>query len=105
MQEQTNPYNALFNLLDNKYKNREKEIFWGTVISENPLKIKTDEIVLEKNFFKFSESYYMRVNKFYNITCSHGTITHNIHSVLKFGDEVLMIRNMDRFVIIDKVVG
>lgn len=105
MPGQTNPYNALLQLFDEKYKNRDKEIFWGTVISEKPLKIKTDDIVLEKNFIKFSESYYTRISKGYNVTCTQGAITHNIYSALKFGDEVLMIRNMDRFVIIDKVVG
>lgn len=105
MNDETNPYNSLFELLDNKYKNREKEIFWGIVISEKPLKIKTDDIVLDKNFLKFSEIYFNLLNKKYSITCSEGVITQNIYSTLKFGDEVLMLRNMDNFVIIDKVVG
>ena len=41
----------------------------------------------------------------YSVSCSNGSITHNLKDKLSVGDKVVMLRDNNKFIIISKVVS
>lgn len=41
----------------------------------------------------------------FSVSCSSGSVSHNLNDTLNVGDKVIMLRNNEKFIIISKVVS
>jgi hypothetical protein len=67
------------------------------------LKITLEGIELDKDDFLISKSLLMTNNA--QVTCSTGNIQHNLKDVLSVGDNVLLVKVNNLYIVVDKVVN
>ena len=67
------------------------------------LKITLEGIELDKDDFLISKSLLMTNNA--QVTCSTGNIQHNLKDVLSVGDNVLLAKVNNLYIVVDKVVN
>ena len=100
-----NPFNDLINVLreEGSFYN-EPSFYFAKVTSELPnLKVMLNDMELNKNNLLIDKSLLDRHN--YSVSCSNGSITHNLKDKLSVGDKVVMLRDNNKFIIISKVVS
>lgn len=93
-----------------RFKNKEERqsYFIGKVTNEMPnlevtINILDKKITLDKSNLLIDKFLLDRHN--ISISCSNGSVEHNLQDRLNVGDSVLMINNNDTFIILSKVVG
>lgn len=62
----------------------------------NDVPLDRDDILIDSNLLKLNEA---------DVTCSAGSINHNLKDPLNIGDKVILLKINDRFVLISKVVS
>lgn len=62
----------------------------------NDVPLDKDDLLIDSNLLKLNEV---------NITCSQGSITHNLNDTLNIGDQVILLKINDKFALISKVVS
>lgn len=62
----------------------------------NDVPLDKDDILIDSNLLKLNEA---------DVTCSTGSITHNLKDSLNVGDKVILLKINDRFILISKVVS
>jgi hypothetical protein len=98
-----NPYTELYEIIKGVPKS-EASFFIAKVINPLPnLVVNFEGIELDKDNLLISKSLLISNNA--NVTCTDGTITHNLQDSLSIGDKVLLYRINDTFIVIDKVVS
>src|SRR5699024_1808673 len=100
-----NPFSELINVLreEGSFYN-EPSFYFEKVTSELPnLKVMLNDMELNKNNLLIDKSLLDRHN--YSVSCSNGSITHNLKDKLSVGDKVVMLRDNNKFIIISKVVS
>ena len=100
-----NPFSELINVLreEGSFYN-EPSFYFAKVTSELPnLKVMLNDMELNKNNLLIDKSLLDRHN--YSVSCSNGSITHNLKDKLSVGDKVVMLRDDNKFIIISKVVS
>ncbi len=100
-----NPFSELINVLreEGSFYN-EPSFYFAKVTSELPnLKVMLNDMELNKNNLLIDKSLLDRHN--YSVSCSNGSITHNLKDKLSVGDKVVMLRDNNKFIIISKVVS
>ena len=100
-----NPFSELINVLreEGSFYN-EPSFYFAKVTSELPnLKVMLNDMELNKNNLLIDKSLLDRHN--YSVSCSNGSITHNLKDKLSVGDKVVMLRDNNKFIIIYKVVS
>ena len=100
-----NHFSELINVLreEGKFYN-EPSFYFAKVTSELPnLKVMLNDMELNKNNLLIDKSLLDRHN--YSVSCSNGSITHNLKDKLSVGDRVVMLRDNNKFIIISKVVS
>ena len=100
-----NPFSELINVLreEGSFYN-EPSFYFAKVTSELPnLKVMLNDMELKKNNLLIDKSLLDRHN--YSVSCSNGSITHNLKDKLSVGDKVVMLRDNNKFIIISKVVS
>ena len=100
-----NPFSELINVLreEGSFYN-EPSFYFAKVTSELPnLKVMLNDMELNKNNLLIDKSLLDRHN--YSVSCSDGSITHNLKDKLSVGDKVVMLRDNNKFIIISKVVS
>lgn len=100
-----NPFSELINVLreEGSFYN-EPSFYFAKVTSELPnLKVMLNDMELNKNNLLIDKSLLDRHN--YSVSCSNGSLTHNLKDKLSVGDKVVMLRDNNKFIIISKVVS
>ena len=100
-----NPFSELINVRreEGSFYN-EPSFYFAKVTSELPnLKVMLNDMELGKNNLLIDKTLLDRHN--YSISCSNGSITHNLKDKLNVGDKVVMLRDNNKFIIISKVVS
>lgn len=100
-----NPFNDLINVLreEGKFYN-EPSFHFAKITSELPnLKVMLNDMELDKHNLLIDKSLLDRHN--YSVSCTEGSITHNLKDKLSIGDKVVMLRDNNKFIIISKVVS
>ena len=100
-----NPFSELINVLreEGSFYN-EPSFYFAKITSELPnLKVMLNDMELNKNNLLIDKSLLDRHN--YSVSCSDGSITHNLKDKLSVGDKVVMLRDNNKFIIISKVVS
>lgn len=100
-----NPFSELINVLreEGSFYN-EPSFYFAKVTSELPnLKVMLNDMELNKNNLLIDKSLLDRHN--YSVSCTEGSITHNLKDKLSIGDKVVMLRDNNKFIIISKVVS
>lgn len=100
-----NPFSELINVLreEGSFYN-EPSFYFAKITSELPnLKVMLNDMELNKNNLLIDKSLLDRHN--YSVSCSNGSITHNLKDKLSVGDKVVMLRDNNKFIIISKVVS
>ena len=100
-----NPFSELINVLreEGSFYN-EPSFYFAKVTSELPnLKVMLNDMELNKNNLLIDKSLLDRHN--YSVSCSDGSITHNLKDKLSVGDKVVMLTDNNKFIIISKVVS
>lgn len=100
-----NPFSELINVLreEGSFYN-EPSFYFAKVTSELPnLKVMLNDMELNKNNLLIDKSLLDRHN--YSVSCSNGSISHNLKDKLSVGDKVVMLRDNNKFIIISKVVS
>ena len=115
-----NPFSELINVLreEGSFYN-EPSFYFAKVTSELPnLKVMLNDMELNKNNLLIDKSLLDRHN--YSVSCSNGSLTHNLkdklsvgdkveilfdNNALNVGDRVIMLRDNNKFIIISKVVS
>ena len=101
----SDPFSNLIDAIreEGSYYN-EPSFYFAKVTSELPnLKVMLNDMELGKNNLLIDKTLLDRHN--YSISCSNGSITHNLKDKLNVGDKVVMLRDNNKFVIISKVVS
>lgn len=104
----TNPFNDIIEAMreEGKYYN-EPSFYFAKVVSSYPnLKVKFNDMIHDRNTLQIDKFLLDRCTSF-NTDSSDGH-THSLNKLtdlLKVGDEVVLIRNNNKFVIISKVVN
>lgn len=62
----------------------------------NDVPLDKDDILIDSNLLKLNEA---------NVTCSTGSINHNLKDTLNMGDQVILLKINDKFALISKVVS
>ncbi len=97
------PFLSLYEIMGEATK-IEASFFIAKVISPLPnLKINLNDLVLDKDDFLISKSLLMTNNA--QVTCSTGNIQHNLKDVLSVGDNVLLVKVNNLYIVVDKVVN
>lgn len=99
------PFNKLIEAMreEGKFFN-EPSFYFAKVTSSIPnLKVMLNNMELDKRSLLIDKTLLDRHN--FSIGCSNGSITHNLKDVLNVGDNVVMLKNGDKFIIISKVVS
>ena len=82
----------------------EPSFFVGKITSSLPnIKVATNGIELDKSDLKIDKFLLDRHNL--SITCSEGSVKHNLTDKLNVGDSVILLKNENSFIIISKVVS
>ena len=100
-----NPFSELINVLreEGSFYN-DPSFYFAKVTSELPnLKVMLNDMELNKNNLLIDKSLLDRHN--YSVSCTEGSITHNLKDKLSIGDKVVMLRDNNKFIIISKVVS
>ena len=98
-----NPFLELYSLMGEATK-VEASFFIARVISPLPnLKVNLNDLVLDKDDFLISKS--LLISNSANITATECSIEHNLKDELKANDKVILLRNDDKFIILDKLVS
>lgn len=107
MSNNANPINLILSIIKeeiDKAINSNPPYFIGQIKSPLPnLEISWGDLTLYKQQLKIDKTLLDRHN--ISINCTNGSINHNLTDILKIGDEVIMLRNNDEFIIISKVVS
>lgn len=101
----SDPFSNLIDAIreEGSYYN-EPSFYFAKVTSELPnLKVMLNDMELGKNNLLIDKTLLDRHN--YSISCSNGSITHNLKDKLNVGDKVVMLRDNNKFIIISKVVS
>lgn len=76
----------------------------GKIKSELPnLIVELGDMPLYKQQLEIDKTLLDRHN--FSVSCSQGSVTHNLNDKLSVGDKVIMLKNGDKFIIISKVVS
>lgn len=76
----------------------------GKIKSPLPnLEVELGDMPLYKQQLEIDKTLLDRHN--FSISCSNGSVNHNLNDTLNVGDKVIMIRSEDKFIIISKVVS
>ena len=62
----------------------------------NDVLLDKDDILIDSNLLKLNEA---------NVTCSTGSINHNLKDTLNVGNQVILLKINDKFALISKVVS
>lgn len=88
---------------EGRYYN-EPSFFVGKITSPLPnIKVATSGVELDKSNLKIDKFLLDRHNV--SISCSTGSINHNLTDKLNVGDSVVLLKNENIFIIISKVVS
>ena len=101
----SDPFSNLIDAIreEGSYYN-EPSFYFAKVTSGLPnLKVMLNDMELGKNNLLIDKTLLDRHN--YSISCSNGSITHNLKDKLNVGDKVVMLRDNNKFIIISKVVS
>lgn len=100
-----NPFIDFISVIDSRNKELSQVPFFiGKVTSGLPnLEVQVEGLVLDKQSLLVDKGIIDRNNA--TISCSAGSVTHNLKDVLKAGDKVILLRINDTFVVISKVVS
>lgn len=97
-----NPFGELIQMINNIPIT--KDYYIGIVSSKLPnLKIKFEGTEIDKEDFLISSN--LVINNNAKITCSNGTISHNLKDELNIGDKVLILNVNGICIILCKVVS
>lgn len=99
------PFNRILETIreEGRFYN-EPPFFIGTIKSSFPnLEILWANRPIHKSQILIDKTLLDRHNV--SISCSNGTVSHNLKDTLNVGDTVIMLRNGDKFIIISKVVS
>lgn len=82
----------------------EPSFFIGKIIEPLPnIKIRLSDMDLVKSQLLIDKTLLDRHN--FSVSCSEGSISHNLNDRLNVGDKVVLIFDEDKFIIISKVVS
>lgn len=85
-------------------KNIKPSFFIGVIVNGFPnIKVNLHGAVFEKDDLKMSKWLLDREN--INIESTEGSISHNISDTLKYGDEVLLYKVVNKLIVLDKLVN
>lgn len=109
-------YEAMFREFYENFKNPDPEqvFFLGEIESIDPLKIRTNDLILYANNIMITDNLQRKISKVNYVRCSHAdcSVKHNLNDFFKVDDTVMLIRQTnlnnkridDVFILIDKVV-
>lgn len=76
----------------------------GKIKSPLPnLEVELGDMPLYKQQLEIDKTLLDRHN--FSVSCSNGSITHNLNDTLNTGDKVIMLKDREKFIIISKVVS
>lgn len=105
MSNNVDPFNGFLMMIREEIERMIPQYYYiGKIKTPLPnLEVELGDMPLYKQQLEIDKTLLDRHN--FSVSCSNGSINHNLNDTLNVGDKVIMLRNNEKFIIISKVVS
>lgn len=105
MSNNVDPFNGFLMMIREEIERMIPQSYYiGKIKSPLPnLEVELGDMPLYKQQLEIDKTLLDRHN--FSVSCSNGSVNHNLNDILNVGDKVIMIRNNEKFIIMSKVVS